>query len=154
MPIFEACDTKFTFNYRPISLLNLFSEINEKAVFLQIYDYLTRNNLLSERQEGFRAGLSTEYDINDMLNRIYHVLDRREYALYVMIDLSKTLYTLNRTILMRKLKIYGSTDGSLAWFDLYFSGREQLVCIDDSASNPRRISIGVAQGNTLGPLFF
>ena len=147
VPIFKAGDTKLTSNYRPISLLNSFSKIIEKAVYLQIYDYLTRNNLLSERQYGFRAGLSTENAINDMLSRIYHALDRREYALCVMIDLSKAFDTLNRTILMKKLKFYGFTDASLAWFDSYFSGREQLVCIDDSASNLRRINIGVAQGS-------
>ena len=83
----------------------------KKAVYLKIYDYLTRKKLLSERQYGFHAGFSTENAISDMLSRIYHALDRQEYALCVIIDLSKAYDTLNRTILMKKsqtLRVYGS----------------------------------------------
>ena len=65
----------------------------------------------------------------------------------VMIDLSKPFDTLNGTLLLKKLKFYEFTDASQARFDSYFSGREQLVCIGDSASYLRRINIGVAQGS-------
>ena len=50
----------------------------------------------------FRSGLSNKNAINDMLQKVYNALDRREYTLCVMIDLSKAFDTLNRLILLKK----------------------------------------------------
>ena len=49
-----------------MSLLNLFSKIIERTVHLQIYDHLIENILLSERQYGFHAGLSTIHQLKHM----------------------------------------------------------------------------------------
>ena len=46
-------------NYRPISILPTLSKILERAVHLQLYQYLITNNLLSNKQFGFRKGFST-----------------------------------------------------------------------------------------------
>ena len=88
-----------------------------------------------------------------MLQKVYNALDRREYTLCVMIDLSKAFDTLNRLILLKKLEFYGIRGIPLKWFVSYFSMREQLVCIDGTNSSSRLINIGVAQGSALGPLF-
>ena len=41
-------------NYRPISLLSAISKIYEKLIYTRIFDYLTKNNLISPKQFGFR----------------------------------------------------------------------------------------------------
>lgn len=44
-------------NYRPISLLNVFSKIFEKTIKTRLLNYLEENNLLPTSQFGFRKGL-------------------------------------------------------------------------------------------------
>ena len=102
------------------------------------------NTLTSERQYDTRAGFSTQYSILEILGKVYHALNRQEDALCVMINLSKAFHTFKRLILKKFFKVQGFTEETLAWFDSYFSGRKQLVCIDDSTSNLRRINVGVA----------
>ena len=50
-------------NYRPISLLPTLSKILEKLVFNKIYDHLSENNLLTEKQSGYRPGHSTHLQL-------------------------------------------------------------------------------------------
>ena len=40
-------------NYRPISLLPVFSKIFKKLMYCRMYDYLEKNNLISSKQFGF-----------------------------------------------------------------------------------------------------
>ena len=60
VPIFKSGDRRDIRNYRPISILNSFNKILEKIAYLQLYYYLTSNNILTRRQYGFRTGYSTE----------------------------------------------------------------------------------------------
>ena len=46
-------------NYRPISLLNTFSKILEKAMHKRMQSFLNRNHALTEFQFGFRPNYST-----------------------------------------------------------------------------------------------
>ena len=48
-------------NYRPISLLSVFSKIYEKCIYTRIYHYLVQNNLIYSKQFGFRANYSTNH---------------------------------------------------------------------------------------------
>jgi hypothetical protein len=47
-------------NYRPVSLLPLFSKVFEKAMYCRLNQHLQVNNILATEQYGFRKGLSTE----------------------------------------------------------------------------------------------
>ena len=42
-------------NYRPISLLPIFSKIFEKVVYVCMYSFLSENNLIYDRQFGLRS---------------------------------------------------------------------------------------------------
>ena len=154
VPIFKSGDRKDIKNYRPISILNSFNKILEKIAYLQLYYYLTSNNILTRCQYGFRTGYSTENAINNMLTQLYNALDNRQYTVCVMIDLSKAFDTLNRIILINKLEYYGIQGVSLQWFESYLSARDQFVSINGKASDIRGVELGVAQGSSLGPLLF
>jgi len=48
-------------NYKPISLLPVFSEVFEKAMYCRLNHHLQANSTLATEQYGFRKGLSTEH---------------------------------------------------------------------------------------------
>ena len=48
-------------NYRPISLLSVFSKIFEKLLYTRMFTFLTKNNLISNKQFGFRSNYSTNH---------------------------------------------------------------------------------------------
>ena len=58
-------------NYRPISVLPLFSKVFEKLTLQRINSFIMRHNLLTPSQFGFRKGYSTtnRYKITYSCNR-------------------------------------------------------------------------------------
>ena len=63
VPFFKKGErTKMT--NRPISLLSQFNKVFEKFLYTGIYSYLTRFNLLSDHQFGFRKNCSPTLAIN------------------------------------------------------------------------------------------
>ena len=57
-------------NYRPISLLPLFSKILEKAMYCRLNQHLQVHKLLATEQYGFRKGLSTEHATSTLTDDI------------------------------------------------------------------------------------
>ena len=67
----------------------------------------------------------------------------------------KAFDTVDHTILLKKLEIYGITGASLAWFRSYLTNRKQYICINnDTKANEQKGTCGVPQGSVLGPLLF
>jgi len=46
IPVFKKGDPQLSSNYRPISLLNVFSKLLEKIMYKRLYSYLNSNNKL------------------------------------------------------------------------------------------------------------
>ena len=153
-PIFKKGDPHFTDNYRPISLLPIMSKVFEKVVFIQLYDYMTKNKLLYKSQYGFRKFHSTELAALEFTDKIIFNLDQGKLPLAIYLDLSKAFDTIDHSILLNKLKYYGVCGMSLYWFESYLSDRKQYVQFNDSTSSYSSISTGVPQGSILGPLLF
>ena len=55
VPIYKASDNSLLNNYRPISLLPIFSKLLEKNMFDKVMNFLNKNNILYEHEYGFRA---------------------------------------------------------------------------------------------------
>ena len=150
IPLFKKGDKLLFENYRPISLLTAISNIFERVVFNQLYDHLTKHNLLFVGQYGFWKRHSTEYAVLELVDRILNGLDNRKLTISIFLDLSKDFYTLDHQILLHKLYHYGIRNSALNWFSSYLTNRLQYIEIDGTKSNP--LSTGVPQGSILGPL--
>ena len=50
-------------NYRPISILSVFSKIYEKLIYTRIYSYLVKKDMIYSKQFGFRSKQSTNHAI-------------------------------------------------------------------------------------------
>ncbi len=56
-------------NYRPISLLPIFSKVIEKVIGIQINDFFVENKFFNH-QYGFRSGHSTELAALELTDRL------------------------------------------------------------------------------------
>ena len=62
------------------------------------YEHLTKNNLLFDKQFGFRKGHSTELAIIELVNRIYESFNENKYTFGVLVDLSKAFGKVNQNL--------------------------------------------------------
>ena len=67
-------------NYRPISLLPLFSKIFEKVVHLQTEKFLNDKKLLYKNQSGFRPKHSTETCLTHLTNSVLEGCDEGQHT--------------------------------------------------------------------------
>ena len=141
-------------NYRPISLLPIFSKILEKIVALKLTKYLNANNLLYKHQYGFQKQKSTIHPIIHLLNEIIKNSNEKKVSIGVFCDLKKAFDCCSHRILLIKLAKLGVRSKELKWFENYLNNRQQFVHVNDENSNMRFISKGVPQGSILGPLLF
>ena len=155
IPIFKKGLKTSVENYRPISLLPVFSKLLERIVYNRLSEFLNENNVLYEKQFGFRNKHSTSHATAYLASKLYETLDEAEKSICVFMDLSKAFDTLNIDIMLDKLKHYGIRGVTNSWFSSYLSGRLQYVEIEGHRSNNLcELFHGVPQGSILGPLLF
>lgn len=154
IPLFKNGDKLFKENYRPISLLPIFSKILEKIMKSRILNFLDENNFFNSNQFGFREGLSTEGALTEFLNQIYTGLNDDQHTSGIFIDVKKAFDMVDHKILLQKLYNAGFRGVSQDWFSSYFDKRKQCVKVGESISGFQDITIGVPQGSVLGPILF
>ena len=130
---FNWCFSSF-FTKINMSQISLPGKLLEKIVHLQLYNYFQLNNILSDKQLGFRKGLSTSLAIFDVLKELYSNWNDKCYSGCAFIDFSRAFDSINHKILFEKLKLYGVVDKSLKFFKEYMGNRRQKTCVNGFAS--------------------
>jgi hypothetical protein len=141
-------------NYRPISLLSNIDKIFEKAVKKRIISFLDHNNIICDKQFGFRSKHSTNHALISLTETIRKQLDSGNFSCGVFIDLQKAFDTVDHQILLGKLGHYGIRGIANSWFRSYLHQRKQFVSVSGCQSLLKNIIHGVPQGSVLGPLLF
>ena len=103
LPIHKGDSVFEMSNYRPISLLPIFSKILEKLMYSRVISFIKRYNILYANQFGFQKGLSTEFAINSLLNNIIDCLENKQVGFCILLDFAKAFDTVNHEILLAKL---------------------------------------------------
>ena len=154
-PIYKADNSSNVSNYRPISQLPCFSKMLERIMCNRLQKYLKDQNILYDKQFGFQTGHSTDHAIAQLVDQIYEAFEKNEYALGVFIDLSKVSDTVDYSILLRKLDLYGITYRNYPWIKIYLSNRLQYIQVDENSKTEYCVvKCGVPQSSILGPLLF
>ena len=65
IPLFKSGDQDLYANYRPVSVLPIFSKFLEKVVYKRLYNFLIKCNILFDNQDGFRKNHSTALALHD-----------------------------------------------------------------------------------------
>ena len=106
-------------NYRPISLLSIFSKILEKIVALKLTEYLDANNLLYKHQYGVQKQKSIAQPIIHLLNEIVKNSNEKNVSIGVFCDRRKAFDCCSHRILLIKLEKLGVKNRELKWFENY-----------------------------------
>lgn len=154
IPLFKNGDPKYISNYRPISLLSVFSKILEKVLCKRIITFFEKNNIFSLNQHGFREKKSTISALIKILDTVYKELDKNNKVLALFVDLSKAFDCVNHEILLDKIERYGLRGNCKNLLSDYLSNRKQFVHYFGENSNKIHVNLGVPQGSVLGPLLF
>lgn len=154
IPIFKAGDVNSLSNYRPISILPIFSKIIETIMKNKLIKFLESTNFFANNQFGFRKGFGTENALIEFTNNIYSNINKSLKTVAVFLDLSKAFDSVNHNILLHKLFNAGIRGKQLEWFRSYLNFRSQVVKIKNTFSNIGFIKKGVPQGSILGPILF
>ena len=128
-------------NYRPISLLSVFSKLTEKIVCKRLYGFLASCSILHPSQYGFREEHSTLHALTGMTETIKKTTDKSMFECGVLIDLQKAFDTV-----MHKLEDYGIRGVGLDWFSSCLSNHKQYVSVNGATSDYLHITCGVPQG--------
>ncbi|MBM6549288.1 RNA-directed DNA polymerase [Streptococcus dysgalactiae subsp. equisimilis] len=141
-------------NYRPINHTPVISRAMERIIKDQMSQFLLSQNLIDSRQHGFLKSRSCVTCQFDFLNLITSTADTGKAFIVIFLDMTKAFDRVPHSRLLNKLRSYGILDPLHSWLSSYLSMRSQVVCIDDTLSQPKPVTSGVIQGSVLGPLLF
>ena len=154
VPVYKAGDKNEVSNYRPISILSIFSKILEKLVHTRTFSFFKCHSVLTSTQYGFRPKYSTLHALLDITNSALDSIEKKLYTGLVFLDLTKAFDIVNHSILLYKLGHYGIRGIVNDFFGSFLTNRNQYVTINNTNFSLKSIYIEVPQGFILGPLLF
>ena len=129
-PVFKKDDPQLGSNYRPISVLSIFSKIYEKCMYTRLYSFLEKHNLLFNKQFGFHSGYSANHAIISLIELINKYLENGNFVCGIFIDLQKVFDTVNHEILLSKLDHYEIRGFTNDWFRSFLCNRNTFHALD------------------------
>ena len=97
---------------------------------------------------------STSTAVFDMLKTVYQNWNDKQFAICTFVDFSRAFDTIDHQILLRKLKMYGFDNQSVAFMSSYLNSRSQYTIVNECKSRCSKVTYGIAQGSMLGPLIY
>ena len=113
-----------------------------------------KNQILTDKQHGFRARRSYETQLISTIQEIAHNMTRKGQTDVILLDFAKAFDKVPHHRLLHKLNYYGVRESTLCWIESFLSQRKQSVLLDGTQSTEADVLSGVPQGTVLGPLLF
>ena len=139
--------------YRPIALLSVLSKILEGIVKDRISHIVESAQSLSNHQQGFRQGRSTELALWRFVSSATGALKTRQRCVAVALDIERAYDTVDHAALLWKLKSKGIPRYLVAWIRAFLADRKAQLVVNEAVF-PFAIRVGVPQGSPLSPTLF
>ena len=91
VPIFKSGDDMVFSNYRPVSVLLIFSKLLERLVYNRLVEFINDNKLLYDFQFGFQRGKSTQLAVMMLVDKITEALDNKECVVGIFLDFCESI---------------------------------------------------------------
>ena len=151
-PIFKKDDRTKVKNYRPVSLLNIFSKIYESFLYQNVTNYV--NCFLSKFISAYHKSYSSSHVLIRLIESWKKSLDEKKIVGAILMDLSKAFDSIPHDLLIAKMYAYGFSIDAVTFFYSYLKRRKQNVRINSIHSIFQILLSGVQQGSILGQLLF
>lgn len=112
-PLYKGGNKQDLNNYRPVSVLPVFSKIYEKVIHQRLITFLEDIKFLKAGQNGFRERRSTLTAATDLLSFIYGNLEKKRNVSSLVLDFRKAFDIIDHGILLKKMKTIGIDGPSL-----------------------------------------
>lgn len=143
---------KGSLNYRPIACTSVLLKTFERLLLLRMSSQLDFND---PTQFAYKPSLSTLDAISFNVHSIASKLDAHGGAVRrVFLDYSNAFGSLDRGVLLQKLRHGCVEDGLLHVLTDYFTDRIQFTSLGGASSSCLPVDSGVFQGAVLSPFFF
>jgi len=122
----------------------------EKALYNRLINHLNNNSLSNPQQFSFRRNLSTDNAIFNLTHEILKALNNKMMVGSIFFNLEKAFDSINHSLLINKLPLYGITGKSKLLIESYLVNRFQRVQLN----NPFLDGLKVDEGKTWCPTGF
>ncbi len=139
-------------NYRPISILAVFSKVFGSIIAEQLMEHF--KDIFNDMWCAYRKKYGCEHVL---VKRIYswkYALDEDNFAGTLLIDLSKAFDCMPHGLLIVKMSAYGLSNDSCEFMSSYLCDRYQRVKISHNNSSWMKILKDIHQGSRLGQFLF
>ncbi len=141
-------------NYHPISLLEVPGKSFEKIIQARLNSFLTENNILKERQHGFRTYKGTHTAITTIYETIANALAEKKQVYVVLRDVAKAFDKVWHNGLKHKILRLELPDILEKILCKFLGNRRAKIKFGNEYSRDVHLLSGVPQRSVLPPTFY